>query len=88
MVLLMLSSCTWASRQATWVSNLCARADTGAALGTFGGLGSLAELGARLGAGAVWQLAGPSWTFGVAAAVAVGVGLYLAQLSVAKELSE
>lgn len=28
-----------------WVSNLCAKSDTGAALGTFGGLGSLAALG-------------------------------------------
>ena len=61
-----------------WVSNLCAKSDTGAALGTFGGLGSLAALGASLGAGALWQLAGPGWTFGVAAIAALGVAAYLA----------
>ncbi len=61
-----------------WVSNLCARADTGAALGTFGGLGSLAALGASLGAGAVWQVAGPGWTFGLAAGAALSVAGYLA----------
>jgi len=61
-----------------WVSNLCAKADTGAALGTFGGLGSLAALVASLGAGALWQLAGPGWTFGVAAVAALGVAAYLA----------
>ena len=63
-----------------WVSNLCAKSDTGAALGTFGGLGSLAALGASLGAGALWQLAGPGWAFGVAAAAAAGVAVYLAQI--------
>jgi len=61
-----------------WVSNLCARTDTGAALGTFGGLGSLAALGASLGAGAVWQVAGPGWAFGLAAGAALGVAGYLA----------
>ncbi len=60
-----------------WVSSLCARPDTGAALGTFGGLGSLAALGASLGAGAVWQLAGPGWTFGLAAGAALAVAGYL-----------
>ena len=63
-----------------WVSNLCDRTDTGAALGTFGGLGSLAALGASVGAGALWQLAGPGWTFGAAAAAALGVALYLFRL--------
>ncbi len=66
-----------------WVSNLCARADTGAALGTFGGLGSLAALGASVGAGALWQLAGPGWAFGAAAAAALGVALYLSRLPAA-----
>ena len=61
-----------------WISNLCAPADTGAALGTFGGLGSLAALGASLGAGAVWQVAGPGWTFGLAAGAALSVAGYLA----------
>lgn len=62
-----------------WVSNLCGKADTGAALGTFGGLGSLAALGASLGAGALWQLAGPGWVFGAAAVAALGVAGYLAR---------
>lgn len=60
-----------------WVSNLCAKSDTGAALGTFAGLSSLAALGASLGAGALWQWAGPGWTFGVAAAGALGVAAFL-----------
>jgi MFS family permease len=59
-----------------WVSNLCAKADTGAALGTFAGLSSLAALGASIGAGLLWQFAGPDWTFGLAAAVALGVAGY------------
>ena len=68
-----------------WVSNLCAKADTGAALGTFAGLSSLAALGASIGAGFVWQLAGPSWAFGLAGAAALGVAGYfgLARLRVA-----
>ncbi len=61
-----------------WVSNLCAKADTGAALGTLAGLSSLAALGASVGAGLLWQLAGPGWTFGVAAAAALAVAGYLA----------
>ena len=61
-----------------WVSNLCAKSDTGAALGTFGGLGSLAALVASVGAGALWQLAGPGWTFGLAAVAALCVAGYLA----------
>ena len=61
-----------------WVSNLCAKSDTGAAMGTFGGLGSLAALVASLSAGALWQLAGPSWTFGVSVVAAVGAAGYLA----------
>ncbi|WP_216690870.1 MFS transporter [Hymenobacter siberiensis] len=63
-----------------WVSNLCEPADTGAALGTFGGLGSLAALVASLGTGAVWQLAGPGWAFGLAAGVALVVAFYLSRL--------
>ncbi|RSK37286.1 MFS transporter [Hymenobacter metallilatus] len=62
-----------------WVSNLCAKSDTGAALGTFGGLGSLAALGASVGAGALWQVAGPGWTFGIAAGVALSVAVFLAR---------
>ncbi|GAB3327632.1 MFS transporter [Hymenobacter humi] len=61
-----------------WVSTLCARADTGAALGTLGGLSSLAALGASAGAGLLWQFRGPGLTFGLAAAVALGVAGYLA----------
>jgi MFS family permease len=61
-----------------WVSNLCRKADTGAALGTFSGLSSLAALGASVGAGLLWQWGGPSLTFGVTAVVALGVAGYLA----------
>ena len=61
-----------------WVSTLCAKPDTGAALGTLGGLSSLAALGASAGAGLLWQVRGPGLTFGLAAAVALGVAGYLA----------
>ena len=71
-----------------WVSNLCARSDTGAALGTFGGLASLAALGASLGAGALWQLAGPGWTFGLAAVAALSVAVYLARFRPLEGLPE
>ncbi|MFC7670947.1 hypothetical protein ACFQT0_28800 [Hymenobacter humi] len=43
---------------AAWVSTLCARADTGAALGTLGGLSSLAALGASAGAACSGSFAG------------------------------
>jgi hypothetical protein len=65
-----------------WLSNLCAQSDTGAALGTFGGLGSLAALVASVGAGALWQFAGPAWTFGLAAGAALGLAAYLALVQV------
>ncbi len=71
-----------------WVSNLCAKPDTGAALGTFSGLGSLAALVASLGAGALWQLAGPGWTFGVAAVAALGMAGYLAQIQLPQPLPD
>jgi len=38
-----------------WGSTLCAKADTGAALCTLGGLSSLAALGASAEAGLLWQ---------------------------------
>ena len=63
-----------------WVSTLCAPADTGAALGTLGGLNSLAALAASTGAGLLWQWAGPGATFGVAAVGALGVAGYLARV--------
>ena len=63
-----------------WVSMLCARPDTGAALGTFAGLSSLAALVASVGAGLLWQWRGPGATFGLAAAVALGVAGYLARV--------
>ena len=65
-----------------WVSTLCAPADAGAALGTLGGLSSLAALGASAGAGLLWQVAGPGATFGLAAAVALGVAGYLLRVRV------
>ncbi|WP_345111700.1 MFS transporter [Hymenobacter algoricola] len=61
-----------------WVSTLCARPDTGAALGTFAGLSSLASLVASITAGLLWQWGGPGLTFGVAGAVAGAVALYVA----------
>lgn len=61
-----------------WVSNLCAKSDAGAALGTFGGLGSLAALVASVSAGALWQMAGPGWAFALAAGAALSVAAYLA----------
>ena len=61
-----------------WVSTLCAQPDTGAALGTFAGLSSLAALVASTGAGLLWQWRGPGATFGLAAVVALGVAAYLA----------
>ena len=61
-----------------WVSTLCAPPDTGAALGTFAGLSSLAALGASAGAGLLWQWRGPVPTFGLAAVAALGVAGYLA----------
>ena len=60
-----------------WVSNLCAPADTGVALGTFAGLSSLAALGASVLAGLLWQSAGPELAFGLAGAAAGSVALYL-----------
>ncbi|QNE42128.1 MULTISPECIES: MFS transporter [Hymenobacter] len=62
-----------------WVSTLCAPADTGAALGTLGGLSSLAALGASTSAGLLWQWGGPALPFGLAAAVALGVAAFLAR---------
>jgi len=66
-----------------WVSTLAAKTDAGAALGTFSGLGSLAALLASAGAGLLWQWRGPGWVFGLAAAVALGVALYLARFRLA-----
>lgn len=68
-----------------WVSTLCTKADTGAALGTFAGLSSLAALGASAGAGLLWQWRGSGATFGLAAAVAVGVAAYLATTRLGSE---
>ncbi|GAC1589739.1 MAG: MFS transporter [Hymenobacter sp.] len=67
-----------------WVSQLCTPADTGAALGTLGGLSSLAALGASTGAGLLWQWTGPVATFGLAAVVALGVAGYVARVRLAK----
>ncbi|GAA4509411.1 MFS transporter [Hymenobacter ginsengisoli] len=64
----------------SWVSTLCAKADAGAALGTLGGLSSLAALGASAVAGLLWQWQGSVLPFGLAAIVAIGTALYLAQL--------
>ena len=63
-----------------WVSTLCARADAGAALGTLGGLSSLAALGASAFAGLLWQWQGPALPFGLAAIVAIGVACYFARV--------
>ena len=66
-----------------WVSTLCSKSDTGAALGTFAGLSSLAALVASTGAGLLWQWRGPGATFGLAAVVALAVAGYLVRLRVA-----
>ena len=63
-----------------WVSTLCTKPDTGAALGTYAGLSSLAALGASTGAGLLWEWYGPMATFGLAAAVTLGVAAYLANI--------
>jgi MFS family permease len=65
-----------------WVSTLCAKPDTGAALGTLAGLSSLAAVGASTVAGLLWQWRGPVATLGLTAAVALGVALYLLQARV------
>ena len=70
-----------------WVSTLCAKADTGAALGTFAGLSSLAALVASTGAGLLWQEFGPLPTVGLAAAVALAVAAYLARVRVGRLVS-
>ncbi|TGE25680.1 MFS transporter [Hymenobacter aquaticus] len=66
-----------------WLSQLCAPTDKGAALGTFAGLGSLAALVASLGTGLLWQTLGPHVAFGLSAAVAAAVALFLATTSFA-----
>lgn len=70
-----------------WVSTLCDKADTGAALGTLGGLSSLAALGASAGAGLLWQWQGPALPFSLAAAVALCIAIYLAQIRLNTSLS-
>ncbi|MCB2408562.1 MFS transporter [Hymenobacter lucidus] len=62
-----------------WLSNLCVPADTGAALGTYAGLSSIAALLASALTGLVWQLFGSTAAFGLSAAVAAGVALFLAR---------
>ena len=42
----------------------------------------------RLGAGALWQLAGPGWTFGLAAVAALSVAVYLARFRPLEGLPE
>ena len=60
-----------------WVSTLCNKADTGAALGTLGGLSSLAALLASGLTGVLWQWRGPELPFRLAAGAALAVALYL-----------
>ncbi|PJJ58922.1 MFS transporter [Hymenobacter chitinivorans] len=60
-----------------WLSQLCAPTDKGAALGTFAGLSSLAALGASTLTGLLWQTLGAPVAFGLSAAVAGGVALFL-----------
>jgi len=63
-----------------WVSTLCTPADKGAALGTLGGLSSLAALVASSGAGLLWEWQGPGLAFAVAAAAALVTAGYLARV--------
>ena len=60
-----------------WVSTLCNKADTGAALGTLGGLSSLAALLASGLTGVLWQWRGPELPFRLAAGAALVVAFYL-----------
>ncbi|QDA59390.1 MFS transporter [Hymenobacter jejuensis] len=60
-----------------WLSNLCASTDTGAALGTYAGLSSLAALGASTLAGFIWFWGGPALTFALSGGIALLVALYL-----------
>ncbi|RYU76770.1 MFS transporter [Hymenobacter persicinus] len=60
-----------------WLSNLCAPADTGAALGTFAGLSSLAALVASTLTGLAWQLLGPAPAFALSALIAAAVAVFL-----------
>ncbi|SMB95273.1 major facilitator superfamily MFS_1 [Hymenobacter roseosalivarius DSM 11622] len=66
-----------------WLSNLSAPADTGAALGTFAGLGSLAALVASTLAGLLWQWRGPGLPFALAAGAALSVAVYLGTMRLA-----
>ncbi|MCB2379670.1 MFS transporter [Hymenobacter sp. BT635] len=66
-----------------WISQLCAPTDKGAALGTFAGLSSLAALGASSITGVIWQTLGAQAAFGLSAAVAAAVALFLSVSSLA-----
>lgn len=63
-----------------WISNISARQDTATAIGTFTAFQSIAALIASSLTGLLWYQFGPGVAFGVSAAVAVGVGIYLARV--------
>ncbi len=63
-----------------WISNISARQDTATAIGTFTAFQSIAALIASSLTGLLWYQFGPLVAFGVSAAVAVGVGIYLARV--------
>lgn len=63
-----------------WISNISARQDTATAIGTFTAFQSIAALIASSLTGLLWYQFGPLVAFGVSAAVAVGVGVYLARV--------
>ncbi|MCS7035193.1 MAG: MFS transporter [Saprospiraceae bacterium] len=63
-----------------WISNISARQDTATAIGTFTAFQSIAALAASSLTGFLWYQFGPLVAFSVSAAVAAGVGVYLARV--------
>ncbi|MBL7803907.1 MAG: MFS transporter [Saprospiraceae bacterium] len=60
-----------------WISNISDKNDTATAIGTYTAFQSVATLLASSTAGLIWVWAGPAAVFGLSAAVAAGVALYL-----------
>ncbi|WP_303312124.1 MFS transporter [Hymenobacter sp. BT730] len=67
-----------------WISNLCHPTDTGAALGTFAGLSSLAALVASSLAGVLWLWGGAALPFALAGGMAVAVSLFLGVVKISE----
>ncbi len=63
-----------------WISNISARKEMATAVGTFTAFQSIAALAASSLTGFLWYQFGAGVAFGTSAAVAMGVGLYLARV--------